>query len=147
MARKVVEQTPVQEVKAQPAPKTFDVQYDDVLGTVSFELSDGTPIVMKKPKTRQLLLMQSWLETVSPEYRSNGFVALKLASLCTVKFGDADHATFDQLADVDFEDCERVVKALECFRDVFEHLQRKAGGVGAGSSSYDSNTDATAIHG
>ncbi|BBD59503.1 hypothetical protein NIES2109_22900 [Nostoc sp. HK-01] len=138
MARKVTAvEEPKPSVVALPVPKTFTVDYDDEAGIVSFELADGTPVVMKKPRTRQLLLIDSWRNSVEPEYLTNAFTSLKLASLCITKFGDKDKATFDDLADLDFENCERVVKALECFRDVFEHLQQHAASAGAVSPGND----------
>ncbi|WP_414579110.1 hypothetical protein [Anabaena sp. CCY 9402-a] len=126
MARRVV-------VAAEPQPvvveaKTFEVQYDDEAGTVSFNLSDGTPVILEKPKTRQMLLIESWLSSVEPEYKTSAFTTLKLASLCTIKYGEATKISFDKIIDIDFEDCERVVKALECFRDFFEHMAKRATG-------------------
>lgn len=139
MARKVtvVEEPKPSVVASSPDTKTFTVEYDDEAGIVSFELADGTPVVMKKPRTRQLLLIDSWRNSVDLEYRTSAFTALKLASLCITKYGQNDKASFDDLADLDFEDCERVVKALECFRDVFEHLQQRAIGAGAIPPSND----------
>ncbi|ALF55621.1 hypothetical protein ACX27_26715 [Nostoc piscinale CENA21] len=135
MVRKV---TTVEEPKQViEAPKTFAVQYDDEAGTVSFNLSDGTPVEMRKPRTRQLLLIDSWKSTADPEYVTTAFTALKLASLCVTKFGNANKVSFDELIDVDFEDCERVVKALECFRDVFDSLQARLNSQGAVTASND----------
>lgn len=105
----------------------FKVEYNPDEGTASFELEDGTPVVMKSPKTRQLLRLESFISSADPEYRTDSFTAVKLASLCISKFGDKDSVTFDYLLDeLDFTDLERLAAALSCFRDKLEAITRKA---------------------
>lgn len=139
MARKVTPLAEAAELAQEPAPtpKTFQVNYDDEAGTVSFEMADGTPVLLKKPKTRQLLLMQSWLSSAPDEYKTNAFMVFKLASLCTAKYGKKKELTFDELLDLELEDAERMAKALECFRDFFEQLQRRVSDTGAEPAGND----------
>lgn len=104
----------------------FQVEYNQEEGIASFSLEDGTAIVMKSPKTRQFLLLDSFMKSVDSDYKTESFVAVKLASLCITKFGDRDKVTFDELLDnLEITDLERVAAAIMCFRDKLEAVGRK----------------------
>ncbi|MEH1966756.1 hypothetical protein [Nostoc sp.] len=103
----------------------FKAEYDADAGIVSFELTDGTPIVMKSPKTRQFLLLESFMSTAEPEYKTNSFIALKLAALCITKYGKNTSISFDNLADnLEFEDMERLAAGLAFFQGKLESLSK-----------------------
>jgi hypothetical protein len=99
--------------------------YNQEEGKVSFSLEDGTQVVMKSPKTRQFLLLESFIKSVEPEYKTESFIAIKLASLCITKFGNEDKISFDNLLDnLEINDLERVAEAITCFRDKLESIAR-----------------------
>jgi hypothetical protein len=105
----------------------FQAEFNEEEGVVSFSLEDGTPVVMKSPKTRQFLLLESFLKSAEQEYKTESFVAVKLASLCITKFGEKDKVSFDQLLDeLEIIDLERLAAALSVFRDKLEAIGRKA---------------------
>lgn len=141
MARKVIE-----EVQKAPDPtptpvKTFDVFYDEDKGELKFNLSDGTLVEMRSPTAKILLLLESWYQNpkTSEDYKSTSFLMMKVASLCITKFGDKDKVTFDEFVDkLSIEDLERVVKAVACFRDFFEYLQRRGGDTSSESAAISS---------
>lgn len=103
----------------------FKAEYDADTGIVTFELTDGTPVAMKSPKTRQLLLLEGWISNVTEEYKTNSFIALKLAALCITKFGKNPSVSFDNLLDtIEFEDMERLAAGLAFFQDKLESLSK-----------------------
>ncbi len=103
----------------------FKAEYDADAGIVSFELTDGTPVSMKSPKTRQFLLLESFMSTAEPEYRTNSFIALKLAALCITKYGKNPSISFDNLVDnLELQDTERLAAGLAFFQDKFEYLSK-----------------------
>lgn len=102
------------------------IEYNPEEGIANFSLEDGTSVEMKYPKTRQFLLLESFMKSAEPEYRTESFAAVKLASLCITKFGDKDKVTFDELLDtLEVSDLERVAAAIICFRDKLEAAARK----------------------
>lgn len=137
MARKVIVEEVKEEVSVEAIslPKEIDssefqVEFNQEEGTVKFVLTDETPVEMKSPKTRQFLLLESFLKSADEDYKTESFIALKLASLCMTKFGDKDKVSFDELLDIlEVEDIERVAASLSCFRDKFEYLARKSTSV------------------
>jgi hypothetical protein len=105
----------------------FTANYDPDNQTVSFELTDGTPVVMKSPKAKQFLLLESFAKQAEQEYLTDSFVMLKLASVCITKFGKKTSISFYDLVDsLELEDIERVVSCLGFFRDKLEYLARKS---------------------
>jgi len=132
MAKKVlieeVKQPQVEEVFTLKSDE-FKVNLDSDTQTVKFELTDGTSVEMKSPKTRQFLLLESFMKSAEDEYKTESFMALKLASLCITKFGDKDKVSFDELLEIEIEDVERVAASLGCFRDKFEYLGRKSASI------------------
>ncbi|BAY23715.1 hypothetical protein NIES2100_35070 [Calothrix sp. NIES-2100] len=105
----------------------FKADFNPDEGTVSFQLEDSTPVVMKSPKTRQFLLLESFIKTAEPEYKTESFIAIKLASLCITKFGTLDKVSFDYLLDeLEFTDLERLAAAISCFRDKLDAIASKA---------------------
>ncbi|UKO99362.1 hypothetical protein [Nostoc sp. UHCC 0870] len=137
MARKVIveEAKEIAPVESISLPKEvdsseFQVEFNQEEGTVKFILTDGTPVEMKSPKSRQFLLLESFLKSADEDYKTESFIALKLASLCMTKFGDKDKVSFDELLDIlEVEDIERVAASLSCFRDKLEYLARKSTSV------------------
>lgn len=114
------------EVEAEDT-SLFTANYDQDNQVVSFELTDGTPVVMKSPKAKQFLLLESFAKQAEQEYLTDSFVMLKLASVCITKYGKKDSITFNDLVDnLELEDIERVVSALSFFRDKLEYLARKS---------------------
>lgn len=132
MAKRVViegtnEQSPSLISNTQPNQINFKSDYDEEAGIVSFQLEDGTPVVMKSPKTRQFLLLEGFMKSVEPEYKTESFIAVKLASLCITKFGNKDKVTFDELLDeLEITDLERVAEAIMCFQDKLSALTGKS---------------------
>ncbi|MDZ8259451.1 hypothetical protein [Nostoc sp. ChiQUE01b] len=101
----------------------FTAEYDADAGIVTFKLTDGTPVAMKSPKTRQFLLLESFINSAEPEYKTESFLVLKLAALCTTKYGKNTSVSFDYLLD-NLEGCDmkRVAAAITVFQDKFEFL-------------------------
>lgn len=100
--------------------------YDEEAGSVSFKFSDDTPVILKAPTTRQFLILEGFIKNADHDYRTEAFVALKLASLCIIKIGDKDKITFDELVDrLQFTDFERLAAGLEFFRDIIESVVKK----------------------
>ncbi|MBD2168062.1 hypothetical protein H6G04_27125 [Calothrix membranacea FACHB-236] len=131
MARNIVavenskQEAPTPELPSES--NEFKVNYNPDEGIASFELKDGTPVVMKSPKTRQFLLLESFMNSAEPEYKSVSFMGVKLASLCITKFGNRDSVTFDDLLDeLDFTDLERLAAAISCFQDKLDAIASKA---------------------
>ncbi|MBD2196614.1 MULTISPECIES: hypothetical protein [Calothrix] len=113
------ESQPIQEVE-----KKSEIDFNAEEGIASFKLEDGTPVVMKSPKTRQFLLLESFMKSTEAEYKTESFIAVKLASLCITKFGNKDKVTFDELLDeLEITDLERVAEAIMCFQDKLEALR------------------------
>jgi hypothetical protein len=105
----------------------FKAEYDADAGIVSFQLTDGTPVVMKSPKTRQLLLLESFLNSAEPEYKTESFLALKLSALCIIKYGKNSSISFDNLIDnLELQDMERLAAGLAFFQDKLEYLSKAA---------------------
>lgn len=123
MARKIEieDKQPQEKVNSST---TFEADFNQEEGVVSFKLTDGTPIEMKSPKARQLLLLESYIKNAPKEERTDSFVAMKFASLIITKFGDKDKISFDELLDnLETIDMKRVAAAIALFRDFFECLQ------------------------
>ncbi|AFY49008.1 hypothetical protein Nos7524_3208 [Nostoc sp. PCC 7524] len=105
----------------------FQVEFNQEEGIVRFQLTDGTLIQLNSPKAKQFLLLDSYLKVAEEEFRTESFIALKLASLCITKFGDRDKISFNELLDIlEIEDVERMAASLNCFRDKLEYLARKS---------------------
>ncbi|MBD2452248.1 hypothetical protein H6G76_35145 [Nostoc sp. FACHB-152] len=124
----VVETKSNEEVNTTPQEKSdeFQAAYDPDNQTVSFELVDGTPVVMKSPKVKQFGLLESFIKQSPQEYLTDTFTLIKLASLCITKFGDKSSVSFDQLINtLEIEDLERMVAGLGFFRDKLDYLTRK----------------------
>jgi hypothetical protein len=108
-------------------PSLFNVNHDPDNQVVSFELTDGTSVVMKSPKAKQFLLLESFAKQADQEYLTDSFIMLKLASVCITKYGNQSSITFNDLMDnLELEDIERVVSALSFFRDKLDYLARKS---------------------
>lgn len=104
----------------------FQAEYNSDNQTVSFELNDGTPVILKSPKVKQFGLLESFVKQSPQEYLTDMFTLLKLASLCTIKYGKKESISFDDLVDnLEIEDLERMVAALGFFRDKLNYLTRK----------------------
>jgi hypothetical protein len=113
---------------------SFEAQFDEEAGAVEFELVDGTSITIKEPKAKAFLLMNSWMQNASEEYKSDQFAAMKLAHSCMVNYSHPEKGnkipTFDEFLDeLEVEDIERVGAALGCFRNVFDRLADKAASI------------------
>ncbi|MFS0515146.1 hypothetical protein ACEYW6_10535 [Nostoc sp. UIC 10607] len=105
----------------------FKAEYDADTGIVTFELTDGTPVSMKSPKTRQFLLLESFLNSAEPEYKTESFLALKLSALCIIKYGKNTSISFDNLIDnLELQDMERLAAGLAFFQDKLEYLSKAA---------------------
>lgn len=134
MARKVIVEEPKQEdiisLTQKEDSSEFSVEFNQEEGTVTFQLTDGTVVKMKSPKTRQFLLLESFIKSADEEYKTESFLALKLASLCITKFGTKDKISFEELIDtLEIEDVERVAAAIVCFRDKLEYLAGKSANI------------------
>ena len=120
---KVMEDISIKETEVENTDNKFNAQYNPDEGVVTFELTDGTPVSMKSPKTRQFLLLDSFMNNSAEEYKTEAFILLKLASLCINKFGTKVSISFDELVDsLEFKDVERLASAIAFFQDKFEHL-------------------------
>jgi hypothetical protein len=115
-------------------PKAFTYAYDDELGTVDFELTDGTPVTLRSPRTRDFLTVSSWLSTADAELQSDQMSILRMAAACMAKLGNGKaaltHVTLDQLLDKldetnDPEDITRLAIAVNCFRDQLERFFKR----------------------
>lgn len=103
---------------------SFEAEFNEEEGLVSFHLTDGTPVEMRSPKTRQILQLESYIKTAPEDERTDSFVALKFASLVIIKFGDKSKISFDELLDnLEPFDIKRVAAALSLFRGILESLQ------------------------
>lgn len=120
-AQEAVAESPVVEPTSQV--KSFTVEHDDEAGTVSFELADGTAVVLREPKAKQFLMVQSWIRKQPDEdLRSDEFAMLRLAHAAST--GLPDWNTF--LDNLEPEDMLRVVRAIGFFRDSIERFSRTA---------------------
>lgn len=134
MVRKVIVEEPKQptqeEIVSLPEKEQsseFQVEFNQEEGIVNFKLTDGTPVQMNSPKTRQFLLLESFVKSAESEYKTDSFIVLKLASLCITKFGAKDKISFEELIDtLEIEDVERVAAAIGCFQDKFKYLAGKS---------------------
>lgn len=123
----VKEVTQEEAVETVETDKKFEAQYNPDSGVVTFELTDGTSVTMSSPKTRQFLLLESFIRSAGEEYKTESFMALKLASLCISKFGAKKAISFDELLDtLEIEDVERVAAALAFFQNKFDYLSKAA---------------------
>ncbi|MFN6460550.1 MAG: hypothetical protein RMZ41_001715 [Nostoc sp. DedVER02] len=105
----------------------FQATYNQDEQTVDFELTDGTPVQVKSPKAKQILLLEGFINTAPQEYKTDSFAMLKLASLCVTKFGDKAKLSFEELLELlELEDIERVAAAIGYFRDKLAYLGKKA---------------------
>lgn len=124
-----IEQEPTTE--PLPIPASPKASYDPESSTASFKLLNGIEVAMRPPKAKQLLLAQSWYQSVDADYKSGVMTALKLAQLCIVRFGDRQQVTLDELLDSldeeNFkEDVERIAEALNYFRDRLDRFQQQS---------------------
>lgn len=115
-------------------PGDFEIQFDEEAGIVEFQLENGTEIVIKEPKAKAFLLMNSWMQSAPEEYKSDQFAAMKLAHSCITKYSNPNKGsvipTFNEFIDeLEIEDIERVGAALGCFRKVFDRLAEKAASI------------------
>jgi hypothetical protein len=129
------------ESEAIEAPKTFTYAYDDELGTVDFELTDGTPVTLRSPRTSQLLTVSSWMSTSEPEMRSNEMVIMRIAAVCAVRMGELARVSMAELLNKldetnDLDDIKRLAIAVNCFRSELKRFfgDRDVRGAGAGVS-------------
>lgn len=123
-----VQYNATQEVEAISDGKVdeFQATYDPDNQIVSFDLTDGTPVVIKSPKVKQFCLLESFVKQSPQEYLTDTFTLLKLASLCITKYGAKTSVSFDYLIDnLEIEDLERMVAGLGFFRDKLDYLTRK----------------------
>ena len=117
----------MEDISSKETDNKFEALYDSDTGVVTFELTDGTPVSMKSPKTRQFLLLESFMKQSPEEYKTESFLALKLASLCINKYAGKSNISFEELIDIlEIEDVERVAAALTFFQDKFVYLSKPA---------------------
>ncbi|ANV88495.1 hypothetical protein [Picosynechococcus sp. PCC 7117] len=117
-------------VETKPNSDEFQAKFNPDTQTAQFSLIDGTPVEIKSPKAKQFLLLDSFINHASEEYKTESFIFLKLASLCITSFGDKDSISFEELVDLlEIEDIERIGASMSFFRDKFDYLSRKSSNV------------------
>jgi hypothetical protein len=120
---------PIAELETE-SDKSFTYVHDDEAGTVDFELTDGTPIRMRSPRTTQFLAVTSWLSTVDPEMRSDEMAVLRVAAACVVKMGKMTSVSMAQLLEKldetnDIDDVKRLAIAVNCFQAELERFFKR----------------------
>ncbi|MBD2060509.1 hypothetical protein H6F88_31705 [Oculatella sp. FACHB-28] len=114
-------------VEEQEEPKEFEITQDEEAGIVSFELVDGTPVVLRSPKPKDFLLMNSFVKLADDEYKTEEMLGFKLITLCMTKYGSKNKVDFYEFLDSveDIEDLQRTATAFSFFRSNLERLQAK----------------------
>lgn len=109
----------------EPAAKSFFVEQDTEAGTIEFDFTTGQHIVLREPKAKQFLLMQSWMRTAPEEYQTEEFAMVRLAHACM-----KDAPPFDVFLDsLEAEDLLRLVSAIAFFRAHVEAFGRAAAAI------------------
>ncbi|MBD2515189.1 hypothetical protein H6G93_09245 [Nostoc sp. FACHB-973] len=131
MNRRIIDKPSIKKSEGVESPtnqtSTFDVEHKVDEQIVTFHLINGKRVSMRSPNTKQFLLLQSWLQSVEQEFKSDQLVAIKLASLCIIEFDGKPKITFDELLDsLEFDDLERVAAAISLFRDKIDALSARA---------------------
>lgn len=120
-AKSKTREAPQEETKKEQA--TFE--YDDETQEVFIELSDGKELIIRSPKTRQVLNAKKMSRRAFPEDEGEDLneeeeglnTTVALMSLCVQKYGHKDSMSVDEILDLELRDFTLVSKAFECFRD------------------------------
>lgn len=118
----VVEENAPQEEKIEKIQAHFD--FDDELQEAYLTLSDGKDVILKAPRTRQVLSAKKMSRRAFPEddgvelnTEEEGLnVTVALLSLCVKKYGEQDSMSVDEILDLEIRDFTLITKAFECFR-------------------------------
>lgn len=113
--------------EAEKEVNSFELTHDEEAGTVSFSLVDGTPVILRSPKPKDFLLVNSFMKQAEPEYLTEEMLGFKLITLCMSKLGNQTKVDFYQFLDQveDIEDFQRIGEAFNFFRDQLERLTSK----------------------